>query len=144
MLWKYFLVYLFAMVKFIFAPSTALAIEGNTWYYTLIAVSLGGMTGATFFYFFSVQIIERNQKRRIRKGIIRRKFSRMNKTIIKTKTNIGMVGLALLAASFISIPLGSIALAKFYRHKKSTIFILYSAIILSASIFTGITYYFFN
>ena len=61
----------------------------------------------------------------------------MNKTIIKTKTNIGMVGLALLAASFISIPLGSIALAKFYRHKKSTIFILYSAIILSASIFTG-------
>jgi hypothetical protein len=66
----------------------------------------------------------------------------MNKLIINTKTKIGVVGLALLAASFISIPLGSIVLAKFYRHKKSTIITLYSAILLSGAICTGVTYYF--
>lgn len=142
MLWKYFLVYLFAMVKFIFAPLSAFSIEGNTWYYTYFAITLGGLTGATFFYFFSVQIIERNVARRIKKGIVKKKFTRINKLIINTKTKIGVVGLALLAASFISIPLGSIVLAKFYRHKKSTVLILYSAILFSGAVCTGVTYYF--
>lgn len=144
MLWKYFLVYLFSMVKFIFSPLTALAIEGNTWYYTYIAVTLGGLTGATFFYYFSVQLIKRSLNRRIKKSIERKKFTRLNKIIVKTKSKVGVVGLSLLAASFISIPIGSIVTAKFYRHKKSTIVILYLAIMLSGAICTGITYYFYN
>ena len=145
MLWKYIGIALLASVKFIVSPLAAITtIEGNTWYYTFIAVSLGGITGATFFYFFSVQIIERNLARRAKKGIVKKKFSRTNKLIINVKTNIGVVGLSLLTASFISIPIGSIALAKFYRHKKSTLFILYSSIIFSAAVFTGVTYYFFK
>ena len=145
MFWKYLGIVFLATVKFIFSPITAIkTIEHHTWYYTYLAVCLGGLLSASFFYFFSVQIINRNVKRRIKKGKIRKKFNRKNKLIINTKTKIGVVGLALLAASFISIPLGSIVLAKFYRHKKSTIIVLYSAIILSAAFFTGISYYFFN
>lgn len=144
MFWKYIGIVFLATVKFIFSPATALAIDGNTWYYTYFAVCIGGFLSATIFYFFSVEIINRNLKRRIKKGLIKKKFTRINKIIIKTKTRIGVIGLALLAASFISIPLGSIVLAKFYRHKKSTIIILYLSILFSGAVFTGITYYFFN
>lgn len=143
MLWKYIGISLLATVKFIFSPLMAVnTIENHTWFYTYIAVCLGGIASASFFYFSSVKLIERNLEKRIRKGIVKKKFTRMNKIIINTKTNIGVVGLALLAASFISIPLGSIVLAKFYRHKKRTIFILYSAILFSGAVCTGITYYF--
>ena len=142
MLWKYIGIALLATVKFIFSPLAAFTIDNHTWYYTYIAVCLGGLVSATFFYFFSVQIIKKNVARRIQKGIIKKKFTRMNKLILNTKTKIGVVGLALLAASFISIPLGSIVLAKFYRHKKSTIVILYSSILFSGAICTGVTYYF--
>ena len=119
MVWKYIGIALLATVKFIFSPLAATAINDHTWYYTYLAVCLGGLISASFFYFSSVQIIKRNIDRRNRKGIVKKKFTRMNKLIIKTKKSIGVVGLALLAASFISIPLGSIVLAKFYRHKKA-------------------------
>lgn len=142
MLWKYIGIALFATVKFIFSPLAATAIDNHTWYYTYIAVCIGGLLSATFFYFFSVEVIERNQARRLRKGIIKKKHTKINKLIINAKTNVGVLGLSLLAASFISIPLGSIVLAKFYRHKKSTILILYSAILFSGAICTGVTYYF--
>lgn len=143
MLWKYIGIALLATVKFIFSPLAAVkTIDNDTWYYTYIAVCIGGLVSASFFYFFSVQIIERNVGRRIKKGIVKKKFTRINKLIINTKTNIGIVGLALLSASFISIPLGSIVLAKFYRHKKSTVVILYLAILFSGAICTGVTYFF--
>lgn len=144
MLWKYIGIALFATVKFIFSPLAATAIDNHTWYYTYIAVCLGGLLSSTFFYFFSVEIINKNQSRRLRKGIIKKKFTRINKLIITAKMKVGVVGLSLLTASFISIPLGSIVLAKFYRHKKSTVVILYSAILFSGAICTGVTYYFFN
>lgn len=141
MLWKYFLISLLATVKFIFSPLAALSIEGHTWFYTYTSVASGGLLSATVFYFLSLSIINKNVERRIKKGIIKKKFTRMNKIIILTKKKVGVIGLALLTASFISIPLGSIVTAKFYRHKKSTIFYIYGAILLSAGIFTGITYY---
>ena len=131
---------MFATVKFIFSPALATTIEGHTCYYTYFAVVMGGFLSASVFYFFSVYFINRSLERRIRKGIKRKNFTRINRLIVKTKNQIGVVGLALLAASFISIPIGSIVTAKFYRHKKSTIFILYTAIAFSAAIFTTITY----
>lgn len=140
MFWKYVGIALFATVKFIFSPLLAKTISGHTWYYTYLAVTSGGFLSATVFYFFSVYFINRSLERRIRKGIKRKNFTRINKLIVKTKNQIGVVGLSLLAASFISIPLGSIITAKFYRHKKTTIFILYSAIAFSAAVFTTITY----
>jgi hypothetical protein len=60
MLWKYIGIALLATVKFIFSPWAAFTIDNHTWYFTYIAVCLGGLISATFFYFFSVQIIERN------------------------------------------------------------------------------------
>ena len=89
MLWKYIGIALLATVKFIFSPLAAVkTIDNDTWYYTYIAVCIGGLVSASFFYFFSVQIIERNVARRIKKGIVKKKFTRINKLIINTKTNI--------------------------------------------------------
>jgi hypothetical protein len=134
-------IFFLAMIKFIFAPVTAIiAIPKITWLQNYILCISGAMAGATFFYFSSVFLINKTQERRAKKGIVKKKFTRKNKLVIKTKNSIGLIGLAFLTASFISIPLGSIITAKFYRHKKKTIFIIYFAIALVGAISTSLTY----
>jgi len=143
MIITYIAIFFWAMVKFLFAPVTAiLAIPEISWIENYLLCVSGALTGASFFYFSSVYLINRTQERRARKGIIKKKFTRRNKLIIKTKNSIGLWGLAFLTASFISIPLGSIITAKFYRHDKKTIFIIYLAIAIVGAISTTITYRF--
>ncbi len=134
-------IFLWAMVKFLFAPFTALlAIPEITWIQNYVLCVSAGLISATFFYKSSVYFINRTQKRRARKGIIKKKFTRRNKIVIKTKNAIGLWGLALLTASFISIPLGSVITAKFYRHDKRTIYAIYLCIIVLGAIITSISY----
>ena len=59
-------------------------------------------------------------------------MTRMNKLIIKTKHLFGVWGIAFLTASILSIPIGSIICEKFYRHKKSTIFIVFLFVIINS------------
>ena len=59
-------------------------------------------------------------------------MTKTNKTIIKVKHLFGIWGLAFLTATFISIPIGSIICAKFYHHKKSSIFIIYLFVLINA------------
>ena len=134
-------IFLWAMVKFLFAPFTALlAIPEITWIQNYILCVSAGLPSATIFYNSSVFFINRTQDRRARKGIVKNKFTRRNKIIIKTKNSIGLWGLALLTASFISIPLGSVITAKFYRHEKRTIYIIYLCIIVLGAVLTSISY----
>ncbi len=142
MVLPYIGIFFWAMIKFLFAPALSLTITGNTWLITYLVCISGAMTGATICYYFSAFIMNKNQERRARKGIIKKQFTRKNKLIIKTKNGIGLWGLAFLTASFISIPLGSIITAKFYRHDKKTIFIIYLAIAVVGAISTTITYLF--
>ena len=101
---------------------------------------MGAKLEATTSYYSSVYLINKTKERRARKGIIKNKFMRKNKIIIKTKNSIGIFGLALLTASFISILLGSIITAKFYCYDKKTIFIIYIAIAFVGAVSTTITY----
>ncbi|MGB1039946.1 MAG: hypothetical protein ACPGVD_03660 [Flavobacteriales bacterium] len=139
MIWKYLGFFLLSSVKFIFSPFLAkAAIPEGSWLLTFLFVSGGGIAGATFFYYSASYFLKRAAKKTALKS--RKKFTRTNRLIIRTKHKVGVYGLAFLTASFISIPIGSIILAKFYRHEKSTIYILYGTISLIAFILTSFAY----
>jgi hypothetical protein len=50
----------------------------------------------------------------------KRKFTRVNKGLVKMKRGLGIYGVTLVAPLFLSIPIGSIVCAKFFGHDKRT------------------------
>ena len=79
----------------------------------------------------------------LEKGIklkVKKKFTVVNKSIVRLKKKIGIYGVAIYAPFFLSIPLGSIITAKFYGKEKKTFFIILFGIIMNALITTGLAY----
>lgn len=82
------------------------------------------------FYFASDFFMERAAKKRrlkLEKAIAdgveivhKKKFTRLNKFMVKAKARFGIYALTFIAPLFFSIPLGSIICAKFYGDKKAT------------------------
>ena len=73
---------------------------------------------------------------------VKKRFTRINKGLIKIKRSVGIIGIALWAPFFLSIPLGSIITAKFYGHNKNTFLLIITGILLNGLITTGIVYLF--
>lgn len=136
----YIIVFLTASTKFL--ASAFVGINGFklSTLETFYIISIGGIFGTTVFYFLGNKLILISQKKRIKKikKLLKegkpapKIMTKTNKLIIKTKHIFGIGGLAFLTASFLSIPLGSIICAKFYRHKKSTIFIIFLFVIINS------------
>lgn len=138
--WGYVGLFFLSTVKFITAPPFAYGIPDNSFFWTWITVISGGIFGVTFFYFSAEFFMNRAKRKAEEKGIVKKKFTRMNKLSVRIKKSLGIYGLALLTASFLSIPIGAIITAKFYGGEKRTIFLLYAAIVLVGSITTFLTY----
>ena len=137
--------------KFLFAPFGG-QIAGLTFIETYITCCSGAILSASIFYFsanyFIKKSIRKNAKIRknlLEKGMpipVKKRFTRMNKGLIKIKRSVGVIGIALWAPFFLSIPLGSIITAKFYSHNKNTFLLIITGILLNGLITTGITYLF--
>ena len=138
-------------VKFMFAPFGGKIAE-LTFIETYVSCCSGAILSAAIFYFsanyFIKKAIEKNAKIRknfLDKGLpipVKKHFTRMNKGVIRMKRSIGIIGIAFWAPFFLSIPLGSIITAKFYRHNKHTFLLIMAGIFLNGLITTGITYLF--
>ena len=138
-------------VKFLFAPFGGKIAE-LTFIETYVSCCSGAIFSAAIFYFsanyFIKRAIEKNAK--IRKNFldqglpipVKKRFTRMNKGVIRMKRSIGIIGIAFWAPFFLSIPLGSIITAKFYGHNKNTFLLIMTGIFLNGLITTGITYLF--
>jgi len=99
---------------------------------TILITSIGGIAGFFLFFYigelkwaryyfgkimdwiFKIMGIERVQKEK-------KKFSRMNRFIVKVKGKYGLIGLAFLTPCVFSIPLGSLIAARYYDKNKATI-----------------------
>jgi uncharacterized protein (DUF2062 family) len=123
---------------------------GLSFFETYFATVTGGIVGSAVFYFFGGYFIHRAEQKRqrlqvesIEKGIelpIKRKFTKMNKFIVKIKMSLGIVGISLWAPFFLSIPVGSIVTAKFYGHDKKTYPLIVVGMFINAFATTGIAY----
>lgn len=107
------------------APGTAM-VSGFSFMETVIITTAGGITGVTFFYFFGRWAIEKMEqiKRKSRISRFQNKqkpiFTGKNRRIIKIKVTFGLIGLIIITPALLSIPIGCVVAAKFYRHNKLT------------------------
>lgn len=138
----YLIVFFTAATKFLFAPFVGVNGLGLGVFETFIAMSCGGMFSAIIFYLLGKTLIKYSYRKKIEKFAalklegkpLPKKMTKTNKMVIKAKHLFGIWGLAFLTATFLSIPLGTIICVKFYRHKKSTIFIIFLFIIINSLI----------
>ena len=146
----YIIVFLTATTKFLLSPFLGINGFGLSIFQTFVTVSLGGIFGATLFYFLGNSLISYNQKKRLAKlhklktagKPLPKIMTSTNKIIVKTKHLFGVWGLAFLTATILSIPIGSIICAKFYRHKSSTLFIIYLLVIVNSLTLSFIAHFF--
>jgi hypothetical protein len=155
-------VMLISSLKFIVAPPVSIEI-GLNYFQTIIFTTAGGIAGVVFFYHLSGWLIRmyykylhfrvkamftgRAKLARMRSNLSEKKikiFSRRSRGYIKLKRNWGLIGIALLTPSLLSIPLGAFLANKFYSKNKSTLIYLSASVALWSVIFSTVYFYSFS
>lgn len=117
-------VILLSAFKFLPCPSLAVLMGYGFWETLLITVP-AGIAGTAFFYLSASFLMERSRRRKlaaVQAGKRKvRQFTWINKVLIGIKHRFGIIGIALITPSILSIPLGSIVMAKFFKHKKEAL-----------------------
>lgn len=145
-------IYFLAMVKFSVStlPGPRL---GMSFFQTALASFAGAVTCALVCYFASDAILLYMKKRARKKqallesqGIppkVKRKFTRMNKMVIRVKMKFGQVGICFFAPFFLSVPIGSMVVAKFYGKRWETFPLIVLGFAVNASLTSIIVYFVF-
>lgn len=117
---------LLSATKMAFAPPLALGLKYSI-LETILWVGLGSVFGVVFFY-YAGNIVHRSIKKirhkispQTRKSKI---MTRMNRFIVRIRRKTGIIGIALITPTIISIPVGSILAHQLYGNKKQTLPIL--------------------
>ncbi len=110
--------------------------------------TLGAIITMTTCYFASEWLMNRairkkaaQQKKMIAEGITpkyKKKFTLINKLIVRTKMRLGLFGITLLASLFLSIPIGAIVCAKFYRHHTKTFPLMLATVVGYSALMSGV------
>jgi hypothetical protein len=130
-------VLLTSMVKFFFSALVSYRI-GFTFLETIVLTSAGGCFGTVVFYFSGARVMEwfrqrhlRRMQRRAEQGLApKRIFTRTNRLIVRVKSGYGLAGLAVIAPAILSIPIGSVIAAKYFRHDRRTLPALLSSVLI--------------
>ncbi|MBI2259769.1 MAG: hypothetical protein HYU67_12845 [Flavobacteriia bacterium] len=143
--------FLLSTIKFLFTPFAGPAAGLNFWE-TYFSCVLGGLFSAFFFFYFSSFFMKRYQEKKrnkieqaLKEGktlIPKKTFTKTNKLIVRLKRKFGIVGISFYAPLFLSVPIGSIITAKFFRHDKRTFPLVILGMFKNGLITTGITYLF--
>ena len=146
---KYISIFLLATVKFMFTPFLGPA-ERLSFFETYILCVSGGIVSAAFFYFLSDYFMRKSKEKELKKiqkstkTKIKKKFTKKNRIIVKTKMTIGQIGLSLWAPFFLSVPIGTIIVAKFFRKKRETFILICIGMLLNAFVMTSFAYFVFE
>ena len=141
--------FLMGTVKFMFAATSMMAFSVSYWE-IVFATFLGAFVSFNIFFFFSGLLMERAREKKLEKIINgslkpKKQFSRMNKFIVKMKlSSFGYFVLVIVGPMVLSIPIGSIIIAKFYRRIKFTYWLETVSLFLWANLFTLANLYIFG
>jgi hypothetical protein len=141
--------FLMGTVKFMFAATSMMAFSVSYWE-VVFATFLGAFVSFNFFFFFSGLLMERAKEQKlikIKNGTLKPKkqFSKMNKFIVKMKlSSFGYFVLVIVGPMVLSIPIGSIIIAKFYRRIKLTYWLEIASLFIWANLFTLVNLYLFG
>ena len=124
----------------------ALFAYGYSFVETVIMTSFGGILGVIVFTYFSEWILK-IWKRFIKKtstglpGKKKQIFNRRNRLIVKIKRKYGIMGIAFISPSLITIPIGTFILVRYFHNKKKIIVyesaavVFWSALVASVKLF---------
>ena len=139
-------IFLLSTIKFLFAPFAGVPLNLH-FYETYCAAVSGATLSAALFYFGSDRLlgyIKANKREKsvflVKKEIVKKKFTRSNKFIVKLRMRFGKIGICFFAPLLLSIPVGSIIVAKFYGNEKKTFLLIIVGIAVNGLITTGIAY----
>lgn len=136
------LVIILSATKFLSAPITSLNI-GFGYLETLLITTLGGLIGVVFFFYLSSAIMlllgkigaKWGQKKPVRP---KKKFTWKNKMIIHIKREYGLIGLAALTPTLLSIPLGTFLAARYFPDQKKVLTYLCASVIVWSVIVSSV------
>lgn len=126
---------IFTSVKFLFGPTTIIAL-GYTFWETIGLSILGGWLGVFVFYYggsWLFGVISSNSSKKPKK-----KFNRQNRFVIWLKNGFGLNGIAF-TLGWGSIPLVCLIAAKYFREDKRTIYYLLTSIVAWSFLLTGVS-----
>lgn len=125
------------------APITSLNI-GFGYLETLLITTIGGVIGVIFFFYLSSIImiaISRftgRFKKEPSKPKKKRVFTWKNKLIVKVKREYGLIGLAALTPTILSIPVGTFLAARYFADQKKVITYLSASVIVWSVIVSSV------
>ncbi len=124
---KWISLFLLSSIKLLFAPGTAIAAGLRFWEAWLITAT-GGMAGILVFYNFGHLVFEyfdrflhRRYQQFGKTAPARKNFTRRNRWVVAIKGKFGLIGLALITPTLLSIPIGSMIAARFFYNKRRTL-----------------------
>ena len=143
-------IFLLSTIKFLFAPFAGIA-ASLSFTKTYIVCCSGAILSAALFYFGSDRLlgyIKANKREKsvflVKKEIVKKKFTRSNKFIVKLRMRFGKIGICFFAPLFLSIPLGSIISAKFYGKDNNTFLFIFVGLLLNGALTTFLAYVIFK
>jgi hypothetical protein len=146
-------VFFVATVKFLFSPFAGIP-QGLSFLATYLSAVSGATLSSLFFYFSAEFVMNQSKKSRLKKEaellkngktISKKKIlTRGNKLTIRLRNSLGKLGICFIAPSLLSIPLGTIIVAKFYGKEKDTFLWVFIGILLSGLITTSLAYFVFT
>ena len=138
-----------ATIKFMVAPISCPLFK-LSFIETYLAACSGAVVGTAVFYFAAEYFIIRAKKKKAlaRKialmenipMIEKKKFTRMNRLLIRIKRKLGIVGISFWAPFILSIPIGAIVVAKFYGKKKITFPLMCLGVFINGLATTSVVY----
>ena len=135
--------------KFMFAAASMMPFEATYWE-IVFCTFFGAFFSFNLFFFFSSLFMEKAKAKRIEKiknGTYKHKghFTKLNKSIVKLKLSpVGYFILVIVGPMVLSIPIGSIIIAKFYRRIKLTYWLEMVSLFIWANLFTLANLYMFG
>lgn len=147
-MWAYIGFFFLSIVKFIFTPAAVRASNTLTYIECLIVVGSGALLGGIVFFYSASYFMKRAHDKRVEKekqmlaeGKILKKFTRVNKFLVRTKRSLGIIGVALIGP-LLMIPIGGIVMAKFYGTQREAILYWVGSICIWTLALTSLAYLF--
>lgn len=122
--------------KFAVTFPIAVYVFNMSFFQTIVYTNIGGLLGIIIFRYLSIGLIKLyiafwpEKLKRERKTV--KIFTKRNRRLVWLKAQYGLYGIVVLTPVFLSIPVGTFLVAKYYRHNKSGyIYLLVSQLIWS-------------
>ena len=137
----YIFLYFLSFIKYFITPGIGWA-RGLNFTEIVVSCFAGAYTCFNIFYWGASYFFKRAARKRIEKGKKKKVFTRTNRIVVKMrKSKFGFFLITFLCPMFLSVPGGTLIVAKFYGHRKDTFFVT-SAFILAWSFILTYAYIF--